>query len=322
MNETENSSCLSAYKYANYIILPIGILLNSMCIIIFTEIIKSESPSQRNSNLFRFLLLKSIYDLFYMVIMLPEYNFFQSDEDSSLSTFIMQLWNLYSKKIFGYIFSTLSVFFEICASFDCLLMITQHLDRLRSKLCFKLSVVLSFVCFILYYLPVLLNYKIVVAVHNHEHSNDTIFYNCKFTKNEYLIAYRNIGIAFRDFISIFVIVGVNLLILLAIKKISERKKRIQSNFNHLSHRAEMNKVKMILFTSLIYLLHLPNLFGKFIKKNHCNSLIFKILIRFSYTISIFSYLFFNKNFRKVFFKLFIDKLVVNSFSNRIHSTNV
>jgi hypothetical protein len=325
MNETANNSCIIAYKYANYIILPTGILLNLICIIIFTEIIKSESPNQQQCNLFRYLLLKSIYDCLYPILLLPEFNYFRADEVSSVSTFKMQLWNLYSKKFLTHICTTLSLFLEICASFDCLLMITQYLRKLRSRFCFKLSVVLSFVCFILYYLPIFLSYKIVVAVHEHRHSNDTVLYRCDFTGNKYLKVYKDLDIVLRDLVSISFLVGLNLLILIAIKQTSERKKRIQGQHfdgaNSLSHRAEMNKVKMILFTSSIYLLHLPNLIGNFIDENYCNNLIFKISIRLSYAISFFSYLFFNKNFKKVFFKLFVDKLLGNSFSNRVHSSN-
>jgi hypothetical protein len=291
--------CFTIYRFLNYIILPIGIILNLICIVIFKKIIKNEPPNQKN-NLFKYLFIKSICDFIYPTIMLGDYIYHKSDSSKD-TTLIMQLWYIVMRVYFVKILTTLSIYFEILATLDCFLMISRALNPLKTFLCFKISTIIMVTTCCIFYIPLIVGLKLnsftVINLNSSYHK----IYNITKLKDNTDVYNNLIGI-FRDLIPNVIIFGLNVFILITLRRVTKQKKK--NNLETVSIRkalkAERNKVKMIFFTSLIYLFHLPSAYRFFeiFDDESCFNLMTNISYRFSFSIAFFSYFLFNSNFRK------------------------
>jgi hypothetical protein len=301
------SLCFKIYRFSNYLVLPLGIILNLICILIFKKIIKNEPPNQKN-NLFKYLFMKSICDFIYPTIMLGDYIYHKNDGSTDTSL-IMQLWYTIVKGYFVYVSITLSINFEILATIDCLLMISKLFNSLKTFKCLKVSTfVLCFVIFI-FYIPVFFYYKIdsftVININNN--MSREISYNFTFSENSIIRMHSKLAGIFRDVIPMIILIILNIFILVTLHKVKKEKLRMKYNLEALSvicaMKAERNKVKMIFFTSLVYLFHLPLVYKWYrsLDEETCFSILSNLSYRFSHGITFFSYFLFNNNFRRQFF---------------------
>jgi hypothetical protein len=316
--------CFKIYRFSNYIILPLGIILNLICIVIFKKIIRSEPLNQKN-NLFKYLFMKSICDFIYPTIMLGDYIYHKSD-GSTDTTLIMQLWYTILSEYLVYSTITCSIYFDILATFDCFLMISKMFGFLKTFFCFKISTFFVVSLFFISYLPFIFYYKInrfIVINNNYNLTTREIAYNFTSSKDHNIAMYFGFVTILRDLVPITILIILNSLILVTLHKVTKQKVRMKNNLETFSIRyamnAERNKVKMIFFTSLIYLFHLPLVYKWFKNLNEetCFSLLSTLSYRFSYAIAFFSYFLFNNNFRRYLYRSF------NFINNRVHSsTNI
>jgi hypothetical protein len=302
--------CSSINKYSTYLIAPAGLILNTICVPIFYKIIKSE-PANIQSNLFRFYLSKSVCDLIYPILVLLKL----PHNSECYDYYILQLLSLFNEFLIGFVM-LLSVLFEILASIDCLLMISRKFQQLRTTFCFKITMIISIISISLAYMPFLFYSKINVI--EDYSSNLTVHYQYNLTTHN-LKVYRfhlSFLASLRDGSSILISIFFNILIIIFLHKTFKRKLKVQSEKHRTSvrintQRAELNKVKMVIFTSLVYLLHLPSFFRYIfnLKVGTCFYSMSLMCIRISYAIPFFSYFLFNNNFRKFFLKIYFQTSV-------------
>lgn len=285
----------------------LGIVLNFICIVVFIKIVKRETVSN-NSNLFKYLLMKAFCDFIYFLMIIPEIIYNHKDQTYDTS-YLLQIWFKWIDEYLINIFELLSVFFEIAATFDCYLLISQRLKCFINKLTFYLFSIITIIFCTLYYIPFIIGVDIKsknITI-NDSNANEIIYYYeyNDFESSDFSYYHLFIHSLLRDILPIFILIILNVLILLFLYK-TKKNKRNFANKNSSSiisaRRAENNKIKMIIFISLLYLLHFPMILKNFGFLN--NIYLCLIFFQISYAISIVSYILFNKTFRKYTFQLF------------------
>jgi hypothetical protein len=315
-NQVENLLFLIIDFYLYYSIIVIGTVLNMICIPIFVIIIKKERANQ--GHMFKYFLLKSICDFFSLSTLIPELIYFHRSGTRDQS-FVMQIWFISCDYYFNEAFQLMSVFFEIAASIDCLFLIKRRLDWLKSKIAFYfIAGFISLFCF-LFYSCRLFQFKIVEIGDSLYKTSYTKFHRSQFVRYHRLI--HNI---IRDILPLFILFIVNCFILATLRNLTNRRKQMEGNSQQRpsklvsnSQNAERNKIKMISFTSSIYLFHIPMIFNNFNYKNMSNndfiSYLCFLFLSLSYSLSIISYVLFNNTFKKYFFSFFfINKCTSNN----------
>lgn len=328
-NNESNSSLDESQKYSLiyeilafhlvYILNFSGLILNFICILVFIKIVREEQTNQ--GHLFKYLLVKSIFDCLFFLQNIPHTIYYKRDFSVS-DSYIMQLWFKYCFNYLYSIFSLLSVWFEIFATIDCLLLITRKFQWHKTKLFFVLVTISSTLITIIYYIPFLFWYTI--------QKNENGGYYPKINKFRYKKIMNIINIShsiFRDISPIIISLILNVIILYHIHKTTLRRRKMETKHNQSkpkndiastnrnnnivrkTQKAEKNKIKMILFTSFIHLFRMPLVFYNFnifnILLNHFLSQLCLLCAMFSYFISIIIYAAFNKTFKKVLLKFII-----------------
>jgi hypothetical protein len=300
-----------------------GAVLNFICVLIFIKIVRNESANQ--GNLFKYLLTKSIFDFFFCLQNMPQMFYFRADFTTSKS-YLMQLWYMYCFYFLYPLTSQLSVWFEIAATIDCLCLILRKLEFHKTKLCFWVVTTTTISVSIVFYIPLLFWFKI-------EKHKDGGFYP-KATKlgTSRAISYYHTLVhnIFRDILPVFISILLNATILYCIRQMTTRRKRMASLMNAMSNqtsrmvkraqRAEKSKIKMMFFTSLIHVFHVPVIFYNFnmfnVKSNSFLVQLCLVSISVSYFIPIILYTAFNNTFRnymsKIFFCSIYEKFGTNS----------
>jgi hypothetical protein len=300
-----------------------GTILNLVCILVFIKIIKEEQENQ--GHLFKYFLIKSVFDLLFCIQNLPRAFFYRVDSTINRS-YSMQIWYVYSYYFLYSLFSQLSVWFEIAASLDCLCLISMKFKWHKTKNCFYL-VVSSFIGFwTIFYIPNLFWFKIVKRVSSGYAPRLTTFGKSKLVY--YHVILHNI---FRDMIPIIILMIINSAIFYFIRKTTVRRKSLQGQRNSTgsdstmvkkAQQAERNKIKMMFTTSLINIFHIPavyyNLNVSKVRSNTFFSNLCLLLLTVSYVIPIFTYILFNNTFKrciKDMFNIRFEKVKVSPTRN-------
>jgi hypothetical protein len=282
----------------------LGSILNLICIIIFIKIIKVEQ--RHNGNMFKYLALKSFNDLIFLSLIIPVLYYIKSNGTSD-HAYILQL---YFKWIISYITmiaKTASAWFEVSASFDCLLLISNQLQILKMIKLKWVSIVIYTFCFA-FYLSYALQFSIIEIKLN---STQIRLYDTKLIPTSYYKYYNIIQALVRDVIPVVLMVVANILILVFIRNTTKRRRELTKYSNRVSTMvtnsqiAEKNKIKMIFFTTLAYMLHIPSIIVSVLNISYnCFYIIASLALTFSYCVGFFIYIFTNTKFRKLFFNLF------------------
>jgi hypothetical protein len=308
---TNFSSINSTFKFEKflydikYVMIPsVGAIANFICIINFLMIIKESNTSI--GNMFKYLLVKSICDFFIMI--LDILLIFCLDENNELYlNYLTQLWFLYFYSYVYYILTAISCYSELLATLDCLFMINQSFELFKKKATFYLVMTLLVVFFIVFYLPVALSRKIIAIS-----PGNYYFITSKFGKSKLVFYHSYLHVLLRDLIPFASLIVINILILFNLKRATQRRRALSSSHQSSSmvdaaEIAERNKVKMLFFTSLIYLLHIPSIFFN-LKIFQLNSypifvLVVNVGLNLSFCLTIIPYILFNNNFRKNLYKV-------------------
>jgi hypothetical protein len=286
-----------------------GFITNSICIIIFSMIIKRINKSNiRNSgHMFKFLLVKTISDLFLMIFDASPI-VYKLTYNTNRPLYIAQLWEIYFYYYLYYVCLVVSTYSEMFASIDCLFMITRRFEKFRKKFVFYLIMICVVIFSFLLFLSEIFRYEIVFDSETGHYSVEL----SPFNETKYVFYYTLVRIVLGDLTPFIVLILVNTLILVSIRRTTNRRRIISSKVSSLlisnAEEAEWNKVKMIFFTSLTYLLHIPaNIYDLNIFDIQSHGIVYYYftlsLFDLSFTITILPYIMFNKKFRYYFVKI-------------------
>jgi hypothetical protein len=295
--------------YIHYcIVIPVGLVLNLICIVIFFKIVKENR--NRASNLFEYLFLKSFWDFFIFISYCPILIYVDFDSKRNTS-FIMQVWVKWVEYYLIIGLQLLSVIFEVLASLDCLLLVTRRLSFLKTRRTFYIITLISILFCFTFYIPNLFKNVINLKYNN---SNITLinhqseekvyfvgwskFFSSQFAKYHYIVHY-----ILRDIVALIILCVINVLILISLRNTTKRKKKLTIIAIE-SINAEKNKINMILFTGIIYLLHVPMILNNFeyFFIRSCYGVVCHVLFNISNSIPIVSYILFNRKFKKILLK--------------------
>jgi hypothetical protein len=202
----------------------------------------------------------------------------------------------------------MAIWFEIFALIDCFCLVSRKFEWHKKKSCLYVVSILMTIIFLVYYIPILFEFKIERNLNGGYQVVDS-----NLSKSNFLRYHKVIHTISRDFSPICISVVMNTLILFYIRrtttnrqKIAFRNSRTLNNQARLmierSINAEKNKIKMIIFTSCMHVFHLPMIFFNFnffnIRLNPLFIQLCFLSINIYFVIPIVSYVAFNKKFRK------------------------
>jgi hypothetical protein len=313
-NETIESNTISSNSSLNndiidlilgkYIldgVLTVGIVLNTITLLVFIKIIKQERSN--HGNMFKYLVLKCICDFFVVILFLP-------DKFMSNGNYIKVLFTKWHYYFLENVLSTISAFFESASSLDCLFFIARKVQWFKNKLTFYLVVSSVSIITTVYYIAGLFRFEISQDENNNYYLKDTAFRSSFFIKNIFL----SVHFIFRDGILFFVSIVINSIILYYLRERTRIRLALaskkQTSLVRNAIASEIKKVKLTIFTSLTVLFRLPETVDFFIFKS--SSIIFFDLIVIlkytSFSIGFFGFYLYNSSFKiickKFFFALF------------------
>ena len=305
-------------NYLNLSIYIVGVILNISCVLVFYAILfskknKMNHQNENSNDIFKILFIKSLNDslLFIINIFSPLYYCVSCDSKNSL---VMQVWNIVLNEYLARVTQLFSLILEILATFDLLLSINGSLKNkfkfFKYKYFNEVIMILTLIFSVGYYFYIFFDFKIVSYT-----SNGTLIYKTESTdfsitslKADLVI----INAILRDLIAMIILCIFNLLIIQSIQKIIKNKKNILRNIVNDSVmklvRSKRRTVKMIMISNTINILfHAPiciqNLQLYYALHVTCYREISRTILRVSYMIGFFIYIFFNKIFRNNFMKL-------------------
>jgi hypothetical protein len=298
--------------YVLNIMMYTGAALNLICILIFIKIVKDEQPNQ--GNLFKYLLLKSVFDCLFCIQNFPQPFYYRADFSISES-YVMQYWFKHGMYYLYPLTSQLSVWFEIFASIDCLFLISRKFPFHKTKICFWMVTISLITINILYYIPFgFLRYTI-------EEYSDGGYYT-KITKlgSSFLIDFQLMLVhnVFRDILPLFISIVLNGIIFYYIRQLTVSRKKMTASVSSVTNqtsamvkkaqKTEWNKIKMMMFTSVIHIFHIPLVFFNFnmfnVRSNSFLTQLCLLSINVSYFIPIVAYVAFNSTFERYVCKIF------------------
>jgi hypothetical protein len=304
VNTTDKVDILNTiYFYTEYVVLMIGIVFNLISMTIFIRIVKNEQQSR--SHLYKYFIIKSFADFAILVVNLPEMFYFPNSSKIS-SNYSMQVWYIYFYYYLFNVCSCVSAYCELAASFDCFMLIYGKYGFFKLKK-FFISLV---TCLIVY--SAIFNYPITFLFRIISLNDDSGGYQIEdlIFKNNFHKIYRLVYYSNRDIIPLAGLFILNGLILINIKKLTTRRLAMNSTNELLTRkarRAENNKMKMILFTSITYIFHFPAIifYSKVleVKLSVFSSRILTFIFLLPYTINILSYILFNTTFRRYMYEI-------------------
>ena len=285
----------------NYYTIPaisfVGILTNLFNSIVFYKIITN---IRVNGQMFKYLFLKSLNDLFLFLIYILKL-FFYCKECESTRSYATIVCYIAFYNYLNFVALLFSGFLEMCAAIDCYITISKKLPFLNSKL-FSNILVASMLAFSsIFYIYSLYNYEIKENSYEHFYYKKSAFYHSSIG-----LAFRYAHVLLRDVIFFIVLIVVNMLILVEIKKSTHRKKKLTESFetNLNAICAEKKKQLMIAMLSLNYICgHIGMVLFYMPYKNapfywSCFYYYAQIPFFISYITNAISYYAFNKNFKK------------------------
>jgi hypothetical protein len=319
MNKTPTTKCLYDpvgeifQLYIVSIVDLFGIVANGFCIVIFIKILK-----RPHSIMFKYLLMKSIAD--FLVNLFNSFQcFYFCSYCKSSSSLIMQIWYVGFYFYLSNIVEAASNIFAIAATFECYITITSNFQCCQKNLFFyTFSVVLIIVICILYIVsPLGLVVKRKIEIDSKNNETYSSFYQ-EFNHFGLSSLYYTIGMVnaiIRDYIFLFILLILNIMILFLLKKTTQRRRtlvstnRNQNNLSTASQNAEKKQILMVIATGFNYFIgHVPFsiLFViNFIYNGHssCSFIYVYFLYYLSYANSIFFYFFFNNVFKRFLIEL-------------------
>lgn len=300
--------------YLDFSISFIGSILNLLCIIGFLNI--KEIRHQSKTNLFRYLLGKSIVDSYNVIRNSIFSSVFCRPDDCFLTKYYIACnISLVINNYIGRVTLLMSILLELAANFNRYRVITNKFTFF-DKISIHLKIlIIVFYCFA-FYIYIFFQENCLIP-NELILSNETMsyyIYVTNFTNTNLGIVLKFMHTFVRDVVCIILIMVLNILILIFMRQSFKRKRELAPNTpssaakieqNRKLEKSENNLTYMILTSSLINILGHMVLFINLlpidsIKYNSCFNSVAPFLLYFSYSINFFVYYFFNKNFKRYF----------------------
>jgi hypothetical protein len=307
--------------YLDPILHSIGLITNSLCVIIFVNIIKYNNQHKHHSflcKMYHYLLMKTICDVFINFNSVLYYITFKFDENQkSYFTLFMRVYFMYYLKYCSYLASGL---FDVMATFDCAISINNRLPWCHKKLFFggiSISILILSLGFE--------SFDVVFfEIQKFEGTNDynKSFYNYS---DVFVGSYKTfndllfVDSLIRYFITLGLLLFINIYILIQLIQINKRKNNLLSICKDnpvtqvIANRAKNQKMKMIFFLFVLYVLSDAVLFVYYLLAFINDYSILPIFMNYlglfgdiisniPLAFSFFVYLFYNNVFRRFFFR--------------------
>jgi hypothetical protein len=312
-SEIRNYSCFNTIRIEMTLFI-IGIITNGICILIFSLIVKK---TQLQSNMFKYLLIKSIIDFCICILQLMN-SLNVCESFRTLLCFEMQIW---IHRYLVLILLSLSIVFEIATAFDCYININKKFECCQTNLFFCLFSFCAVVVYFLVYLIVPMIYKLKKIILTNPLDNNTITYYfpelSSFGERLFKIGIDSLDSLLRDCLLFIILVVLNVLILISLIKATKRRRSLARNNNDnlmlSSYKAERKKMLMILTTGINYMIgHLPFFIVSFLYDYfriylNCSYIYINLLFYLSYVDGIIFYFLFNNIFRRILISPFIKR---------------
>jgi hypothetical protein len=300
--------------YLDLFISFIGSILNILCIIGFLNI--KEIRHQRKTNVFRYLLAKSVVDSYTLLRNLIFSSVFCPVVDCFLTRYYVSCnISLVFNNYIGRISLLMSILLELAANFNRYRIITNKFIFLN-----KISIYFKFLLIILYcfsfYVYIFFQENCLIPDQSLNETMSYYIYVTNFTNTELGIGLKFMHTFIRDVICIILIMVLNIFTLIFMRQSFKRKRELAFNpqssqsankndQNRKLEKSENNLTYLVLTSSLINILGHIILFINMlpinsIKSDSCFNSIAPFLLYFSYSINFFVYYFFNKHFKSYF----------------------
>lgn len=218
-------------NYLIPVITGIGIVTNTLCILVFAKIIKDETKNT-SGHMFKYLLCKAVHDDIQFICSIFSVLYYCTT-CSSYGTYAAQIWYIWFYWYMTYINSVCSGFLEVAATFDCLITINQKMTFCKKTIWFVLVVVGTLLYTALFYTFKLFEFNIGKhPKENHDNSSSPGYYYFyeynSFHNSKPDKAFKVVHGVTRDVITLIIIVILNALILISLKKKMSNKKKLTS----------------------------------------------------------------------------------------------
>jgi hypothetical protein len=311
--------CFEVYKIYNFyierVVFCAGFVLNILNSVVFYMLIRTEKNFK--CDMFKYLFLKSIFDAYYLLrgILLFIYDCNKCWAKSNFYT-ILFFWVFVF--YLGQVVCLLSMLCEIGASFNRYRHVSQHF-QFMSKMPLKVVLLIFLVYSLVFYVYKFLERDLVATtVKNSTRVEYRLRYN-SFGSSNLILNIEFAHSIFRDCICVLIILVINIMTLLDMKKSLGKKKRLTFNTHAplRNNRAQLklstvyrasqaeNKITFMVLTTgvlaclghgLIFVYNLPWLA---LQMSTCFYSFTNFVYFMSFGANFFIYYFFNKSFRRV-----------------------
>jgi hypothetical protein len=298
--------------YQNKLVDLAGIILNGLCIIVFSRILINTQQSNNNNNMFKYLLMKSIMDFIEFSSNIYRFLYECSNKCDSSKSYFFQIWVIWFYLYIEYITEILSVIFEIAATFDCYITIINKYEFCRSNSFFYYFSVTITIFWTLFYM---------IYPFGRVIKDEIDPFNNNESKHSYSVGYNDYGNSkFYSIIPIFdsiirdgflfiILVIINVKILIFLKKMTRQRQVLtgtnkSSNLLRNIQKTKRKKMQLIIAIGVNYSIghfaflmqNLLTYFNKFYGR--CYHIYFMFPYFISYVDGIFFYCYFNNIFKK------------------------
>jgi hypothetical protein len=307
--------CMGIYrmfnKYVEKTMGCIGLILNLICLIVFVKLSKNDS----NNEMVKYLLLKSFVDA-YVMLKIVLFIFFDCQYCDQYSFYATGVFKLLFLIYFSYVAQFLSMFCEFVAVFIRFVTVSQLEFFLFRKLSFKLVSVMALFYGLLFYSYKLFENKIILSTYkNYIKNTSYLIYKLRLTQfgiSDTILTLDFVHSLVRDGILVLLILILNILTLIEMRRLLVKKKLILANVRATftqADKAEAHLTIMILLTGLIaiighglyFLFNIPYFSWRV---SECIYPFVNFSYNLSYLINFFVYFFFNTMFRQCFLGYF------------------
>ena len=292
------------------IVYSIGLILNTLCSIIFYRIAFTDKRQKEESNkMFEIYFYKSLNDTFLFFINMFSSFYFCYSCDAKYSL-LMSIWYILFNFYLTLILELNSTYLEVLATLDRYLTINPQLKQ-RIK-------IFNSKHFYLVYMIILLFFSMAFYIHKffeyniiHTISNSTVKYqvvSSDFTKTNLDKDLKYIHVILRDMLGISMLFTLNILILKTMHTIFKNKKKIKNLKEKSIEDAEKRTTQMVVMSNVIFIIgHTPICLYYFQISYLNNITCFYNFTRanlfLSYSVDFFIYFGYNKRFRDKLFNI-------------------
>ena len=298
-----NSVCSDFYSFFDtYLKMTFGMLgffLNTACVAIFVEIMRTQRTSE---HLFKYFLVKSITDTFLALLYFLYALFSQSQAYSIIErSYTLHLVHFINSYYLLFSMQLLSIFCELAACFSRYRKSAGKF-KILDKLSYKVVIFLMFIYSFGFYSYKFASNHVIEIVNNGTEVTYAI------TSSELNKTMGYIHSFVRDGLCVLIIIVLNVLTVVQIKTVLSKKRTlVKSHTNERTNNAEIRLALMVLtMSTLAFIGHGLILIGylnpeenNFFLKPGCYRALAEILYWLAYEVNFFFYYLFNLNFRRI-----------------------